>query len=371
MTDRIDMLLKEAAPIDDETVRRLSLDGERELLEALIADGVAEPSPRHAQRARKSWRASFAPRRPRMAAYAVAAVAALALALVGVSLDNGGGVQAGPDRAWAAQALRVAHAVPRLALDAPGWKVVRADEFSTQGGELLYEDGQQAVELRWSPGREYRTLLAGTEASFPRLAEADVLGRPAVVFGADRVYSAVWRQGGYAFELRTEVSGSDGHGSMSPEEFAALVRSLRLVGVDAWLSAMPRSAVLPNARDATVDAMLTGLPLPAGFVAPAPKADGGVRDRYQLGTDVAGAVACGWIDQWVAARKAGDAAAERSAVAALASAREWPLLRELNAQGDYPEVVWELADGVANGGALPRGGTVEGTYVEGLGCDAG
>jgi hypothetical protein len=369
MTDRIDMLLKEAAPIDDETVRRLSLDGERELLEALIADGVSEPSPRQVKQTQKSWRASFVPRRPRLAAYAVAGVAALALALVGVSLHNGGGVQAGPDRAWAGQALRVAQAVPRLALDASGWKVARADEFTVQDGELLYTDGQQAVELRWQPGREYRTLLAGTEASFPRLAATDVLGHPAVVFGADGVYSAVWRQGGYAFELRTEVSGRDAHGSMSPEEFAALVHSLSLVGVDAWLSAMPQSAVLPNARNAVVDEMLRGLPLPSGFVAP--KADGGVHDRYQLGTKVAGAVACGWIDQWVAARKAGDAAAERSAVAALATARQWPLLRELNPQGDYPEVLWEIADGVANGGALPRGGTVESTYVDALGCDAG
>lgn len=369
MTDRIDMLVKESAPIDDEAVRRLSLDGERELLEALIAAGVSEPASRQVKQARKSWRASFAPRRPRLGAFAVAGVAALALALVGVSLHNGGGVQAGPDRAWAGQALRVAQAVPRLALDASGWNVVRADEFTVQGGELLYEDGRQAVELRWQPRSEYRTLLAGTEASFPRLAETDVLSHPAVVFGAEGVYSAVWRQDGYAFELRTEVSGRAAHGSMSPDEFAALVHSLRLVGVDAWLSAMPRSTVLPNARNAVVDKLLTGIPLPSSFVAP--QAGEGVRDRYQLGTDVAGAVACGWIDQWIAARKAGAGAAERSAVAALATAREWPLLRELNARGDYPEVVWELADGVANGGALPRGGTVEGTYVEALNCKAG
>jgi hypothetical protein len=369
MTDRIDMLLKEAAPIDDETVRRLSLDGERELLEALIADGSSEPLPQQVQRTRKSWRANLVPRRPRMATYAVAGVAALALALVGVSLHNGGGVQAGPDRAWAGQALRVAQAVPRLALDAPGWKIVRADEFTVQGGELLYEDGHQAVELRWQPGREYRTLLAGTQASYPRLAEADVLGQPAVVFGADGVYSAVWRQRGYAFELRTEVSGRDAHSSMSPEQFAALVRSLRVVGVNAWLSAMPRSTVLPNARTKVVDSMLRGIPLPSDFVAP--KADGGVRDRYQLGTKVAGAVACGWIDQWVAARRAGDAAAEQSAVAALSTARQWPLLRELKAKGDYPEVLWELADGVANGGTTARGVSVENNYVEGLGCNAG
>ena len=153
-------------------------------------------------------------------------------------------------------------------------------------------------------------------------------------------------------------------------EFERLVGSLRLVGVDAWLATMPEEAVLPSAQADTIQELLADLPLPPGFVAPKP---GGVLERYNLGARVAGAVACGWIEQWIAARRAGDATAERAAVAALASSRDWPVLREMNATGDFPEAVWGYADGVA--GRNPMYGdsdnqfTVEGTYQEALGCN--
>ena len=55
--------------------------------------------------------------------------------------------------------------------------------------------------------------------------------------------------------------------------------------------------------------------------------------RYQLGAKVAGAVVCGWIDRRQGRRRDG--------------ARRLPRLgaaEGMDAEGDYPEVVWQYAD---------------------------
>jgi hypothetical protein len=390
MTDRLDTLVKEAAPIDDAAVSRLALDGERELLEAILAEPLAPqpaPPPRRRMLAGRVWR------RPRTAVLAAAgATIAVVLALAGVSLTSGGGVQAGPERAWAAQALQVADAVPRLLLDASGWRIARADQFTVHDGELTFASGDERLELRWLPARQHRQLLKATAADVGRAAEVEVLGRTAALFddrGSGYGHTAVWRIGDYALELRsaTDVApvatrvGEEAvirtappQGAMSRERFVELVASLELVGVDAWLAAMPASVVLPGAHADAVRAMLEGIPLPPGFAPPRLGAQDAVRDRYQLGAKVAGAVACAWIGRWVEARAAGDERAARAAVAAMASAREWPVLRAMNAEGGYPEVLWSYADAMTGDASVPGGKdglTVEGTYREALGCDAG
>ena len=45
----------------------------------------------------------------------------------------------------------------------------------------------------------------------------------------------------------------------------------------------------------------------------------------------------------------------------LGTARDWPVLNDMDARGDYPEVVWEYAAAVA------AGEVAEG-HREGLGC---
>ena len=42
----------------------------------------------------------------------------------------------------------------------------------------------------------------------------------------------------------------------------------------------------------------------------------------------------------------------------LGTSRDWPILDEMDETGDYPEVVWEIADEARAGelpGGLPRG----------------
>jgi hypothetical protein len=84
---------------------------------------------------------------------------------------------------------------------------------------------------------------------------------------------------------------------------------------------------------------------------------------------VTGTVACLWFRQWGKATRTGDTAAAEEAVKAMATARHWPILREMNADGDYPEVLWEDA------AAMPRGYYVWAghkrdllAHAEGLGC---
>ena len=77
-----------------------------------------------------------------------------------------------------------------------------------------------------------------------------------------------------------------------------------------------------------------------------------MRDRYQLAAQVSGAVACGWIGQWFDARRSGDHGREQAAVDALLGSRSWPVLREMQAKGDYPLVVWEYADAIAGRGPV-------------------
>ena len=64
---------------------------------------------------------------------------------------------------------------------------------------------------------------------------------------------------------------------------------------------------------------------------------------------MAGTVACLWFRQWGAATRGGDTAAAAEAVKAMATSRHWPILREMNSEGDYPEVLWEDA------AAMPQG----------------
>ncbi len=116
--------------------------------------------------------------------------------------------------------------------------------------------------------------------------------------------------------------------------------------------------------------MLADMPLPDGFDAGPLKSGNGARDRYQLGAQVAGAVACAWIDRWIAARRTGDASGVRRAVAAMVSSHEWPILREMDAEGRYPEVLWGLADAMAENRGVMAGKllTVEESYRSSLGC---
>jgi hypothetical protein len=322
------------------------------------------PSPELVHRAKQTLSTritaqSSSRRRSRRSILPIAVALALAAAVVGVSLVGRGG-----ETAWAAELVRVAQAAPRLLVGDPGWKVTRADQFSADFGEMTFSDGDRVLELRWQPAQEYQPLVRDRAASSDLRDTAPVEGVQATLFRYEGTndFTAIWLHGRSVLEARGIAS--------DVAEFRTALAALHAVDVDAWLSAMPESVVKPQNRAEVVEEMLAGIPLPPGFDVAALRRGDAVRDRYQLGAQVAGAVACAWIERWVAAGHAGDEAVTRGALEAMATSRSWPVLREMEDEGDYPEVLWEYADAMAANAAVMGGKqlTVEESYKRALGC---
>jgi hypothetical protein len=351
MTTHLDDAIVHAAPISDEQLHGLALGAaEAELREAILRTAVP------------------APRRLRVRGWSIAGLTATAaVAVLAVTLIGGGDeLGTSSERAWAAPALRVANAVPRLLLGEEGWTVIRADEFRIDDGEMTFAKDGRTLDLHWRGKPGFARWVRDRANGSTRLPDVELLGTTAVVFRYDEAlddFTALWRTDGNTMELRSGSLG--GEPRLNAEDFRRLLASLRAVSVDEWLSAMPASVVLPVDSEKAIDGILADIPLPDGFDRAALQEDA-VRDRYQLGARVAGAVACAWIAQWAR----GDAAQRDEAVAALRSSHGWPILHEMRASGAYPDVLWQYADAVAGDGTVMGGRplTVQESYKQALGC---
>jgi len=90
-------------------------------------------------------------------------------------------------------------------------------------------------------------------------------------------------------------------------------------------------------------------------------------DRYQLGWQVTGAIACEWLDRWTAGAKASDWEKVRQAREALATARDWPILLWMDRHGGgYPASIWDWA--ADRRGSSGRGPNTARNYNPELGC---
>jgi hypothetical protein len=342
--NELDELLRAANPYDEVAVAHLDLgSSEADLVEALMSTALQERDLGTPPRADEP--VAPTPRKPwRLVAMAVAgAAAAIAVAVGLVSVDRQ------PTVAYAADAVAVAETNPRMLINDPRWKVSRADEFTIERGEMTFTDGTHEIELHWSPAAEYNNFLddRGNETTKSPIT---VQGRAATMFARPEstdISTLVTPNGASFLEIRGDL------GSLAA--YRATLAKLRSVTVEAWLAAMPDSVVKPSVRSATVDQMLTGLPLPTGFNVADVKTGSVTSDRYQLGAKVAGAVACAWFDQYFTATKEGDKAGAKVAMDALATSHTWPILHEMETAGAYPEVLWQLADGsmMTGSGPLP------------------
>lgn len=308
-----------------------------------------------------------------VAAAAAAVVAGVALA--GDTRDDAG--TAGPAAEGGAEDGTT---VPRLLVDLPGWEVERVDERSSNEGQLTLTDGEQTLEVHWRPADQHEGYLRDRSEEMPGR-PVTVLGHPAEQFtyheagtgqaaapteGSDLPpdalgdFTTLWLDGQIGVEARGAFR--------SIEAYRSTLDALVEVDGDRWSAALPASAVPPDARAATVDAMVADIPLPPGIGLGALRQSELTVDRYQLGAEVAGTVTCRWIDAWVTARNAGDAEGVQQAVDAMASSHDWAVLQEMNDEGDWPDVIWEYAD------ALPADApigpvTIEDGYSQALGCD--
>jgi hypothetical protein len=366
----IDAALAAANPLTERAVAALPLhDAELELVSRILAD-PARPGPR---RPRIAVRAQ---RRRRIAPLVAAAAAVAAVLLLLPSGEQG----AGPSPAFAAPLVRFAHASPLTLLKLPGWHVVYADEEAGGFGEMHFVRGAADADgnprgasfkdqgslagrvgsLTWQPlNRASRAYLAAGHEN-----AATGLGVAARRFvnegGSPHAFdvSAFFAYQGRELTFRATVTGM--------AMFYAELRALMPVDTTTWLRSMPHSVVQTADSGETVRRMLKGIPLPAGFDAARIRGVRLVHDRYQLGTAVTGTVACMWIADWNRARARGDHAEVKRAVAAMATAPRWPILREMAREGAWPQVLISYAQ------AMPRG-TVSGRPLvgdvnTGLGC---
>jgi len=325
-----------------------------------LAPPVDPPTPTALARMRERSTGRRARRAPR-ARWLVAPLAtAAALALVVVLAQAGGG---GQERAFAAATVRAAEGAPRLLLE--GWTVTRVDEWNAGTGEMTFSQGERELELSWFRAATSDAKVGAAKDPDPEVALAvAVPGATAAVhrYAGSDDYTAVWRSGDLTVQARALAP--------SPADFAGVLGRLDRVGARDWLTALPASAVTPREHRDAVDEMLAGVPLPPGLDVGKLPGGAATRDRYQLGAQVAGTVACGWIAAWIEAKAAGDDAGAGRAAAALASSSDWAILREMQAEGDFPKVLREYADAVAGDGTVMGGKvlSVEESYEDAFSC---
>ncbi len=237
-------------------------------------------------------------------------------------------------------------------LDAPGWTATYGSVDEEYGGEMSYESGADRLDVHWRPADSYDSYVEDRERiNHPEVDEGEpleVLGRPARLWAYSATDHTVIREvvGDFTLEIR-------GSGMREPafRELLGQLVAIDPADLDGYL---PESFVTDAERADVIAEMIAPIPLPDGFD---PAIESHEVDRYQLGADVTSAVVCAWIGQFAD----GDAAARAEAQDALATARDWPVLQEMNAGGGWSDVVWDYADTVV-GGDVPEG------YKGGIGC---
>jgi hypothetical protein len=375
--DQLQNLLTAANPLTAEQARGLTVDqAQDDLLARLLDERTPEQAAGPVSRVRRGR--AFARVGLALGATAVVLVALLSLR------DNSG--NQGSGTAWAAEQVRFAEASPLVLLGAPGWQVEYADEQSEEDGELQFRRGPatrsqgglvsgqepatpvpadtSSATLHWRGGG-IRTWLEDRAASAARTTTAPVLGTTARVYQYEggtpghRDITALFRYDGRVLEFRA--------GAADLDAFKVLLATLKRVDTDSWLSAMPASVVKRSDREVTIKQMLQGVAVPPGFDPKDIKGADLTKDRYQLGATVTGTVACQWFKRWSDARKANDRVKEREATAALATAKGWPILKEMAKEGAYPDVLIEYAAAMPSGDWF--GGPLTREVNSGLGCE--
>jgi hypothetical protein len=400
-TRELETALAAANPVSQDRLNRLDLEAMEAELLADLDDEQSVTSPLWGEAPRRR-------RAPRLAlALGTAAIAAVVAAIVSLA----GGASKYPSRAYGAELVRFAESTPLLLLDRPGWRV----ESVYEAGEGAYmphsswgagwmefvtgptipdesttisADGsvagmapkavrQRKVELSWHRGKlafpgplvrhPIEVPVLDTAALVNTRAETAYIGtktkKKRIELGGpdDHLMVAIWHEGGYTLELRAWVSRLS--------DFEERLDWLSRVDSRTWLDAMPAEVVKAADHDAAVREMLKGIPVPSGFRPSLIPDEGLTTNRYQVGASVTGTVSCLWFRQWGEARRSGDRAAEAEAEKAMATSKNWSILRKMAKDGAYPELIWELAAAMPSGywqwngrkwRLLP--------HAEGLGC---
>jgi len=244
----------------------------------------------------------------------------------------------------------------QVELDAPGWHV------DSMGDGLRFRNGDAELEITTYPAKYYDSYVKDREYIEETPVKGQpiqVLGRPALMWAYSATDHTAIREieNGRWMELR--ASGVDEAG------YLALLGDLRVVSSAEFEASLPDDFVTVAERPAAAQQIVDDIASVSGAGFPDGTAlqlgAGEDLDRYQFGVQVVGQYACAWLEALDNAKthQQTDQAAEAARV--LGTSRQWPILKEMNSDGDYPEVVWDYADQVA-AGTVPEG------YREGLGC---
>ncbi|MDY7085810.1 MAG: hypothetical protein SYR96_11960 [Actinomycetota bacterium] len=342
--DRIDELVRAADPY-----RRIDVDAEKQaLLEEIMGD---KPSVSLARRL--------------VPALAAAAAVTAVLAVTVVTRDNPVRPEAAPattapamtggNGRFSALALAAAEKNPRLLIGEPGWTATDVNGFAEDSGEVVFRKDGRSLQMTWYPATAYASYHDDRKrVSVPE--PTKVAGRKADVFTytADDFAAMLEPSGSTFVELRTG-------GGWTRAAFDQVITKVEQVDVETWLAALPASIVTPERAGDALDKVLTDIPLPPGFDR-AQLTGLGVNDPYQFGAQVTGPVACAWLDEYFRADDANDDAAKVKAEQALRGTHNWNVLKQMKAEGDWSETLWEYADKAVDADN-------PGNYREGLGCD--
>ncbi|MEU4562409.1 hypothetical protein AB0F72_28850 [Actinoplanes sp. NPDC023936] len=352
MTDeQLDRLVRDADPVHHGLTARLE-GAEQQLLEEI----VSTPVPVSVLKKRLVRRLA--------GAVAVAAAVAGVIATSSLLRPQPDDVYAGPTGLPAASApaisgweldLKAAEGLPRLLIDEPGWKATSVYGFTDENGSITFENGGRALSMDWYPDDQYQGYYDDRlEVSTPEWTTVANRQASVVTYSKSDFAAMLKPQGGTFVELRTAS------GDWTRATFDALLPRIVKVDAESFLKALPEAIVTPGDVRGEAAKILADIPLPPNFDV-AVLENSGANDPYQFGAAVTGRVTCDWIAEWIRADKAGDDQAREQAVAALQSSRKWKVLHDMNAAGDYPEAIWEMADKVADDD-LPE------WYKDGLGC---
>jgi hypothetical protein len=363
MTDEyLDHLVRDADPRRPDLVQRLG-GAEHSLLEEIMSVPTLEsvPAPAAARRPRRI---------PRRLAGTVAAAAAVTGVLGATALLRD---QSPPDPygSWTGPVglpgagtggtgggyemdLKAAQSHPRLLVDEPGWKVTTVYGFAAAEGTIGFINDGRSLEMNWYPADRYDSYYKDRlEVSKPQWTTVAGVQASVVRYSANDFAAMLKPANGAFVELRAD-------GKLDRAAFDALLTKVVQVTPQKFLAALPPEVITPGkVREAAVKA-LADVPIPPGFDVESVDV-AGANDPYQFGAAVTGQVTCTWIAEWIRADEAGDDGAADRAGAALRSSRNWTVLKGMVDEGDWAEVVWEIADKVADG-KVPNG------YQDGLGC---
>lgn len=350
------------AKLTDDAVAGLPLShGRAELLEEIMRTPVIEDLPvrRENPRRRSRW------------VVPVAAAALVALVAVGSAWwasDTGAPTDTGApnDTRGGGSDLIASQPVAadgdQVVLDAPGWVVTSAYADDTSG-EMTYEKGDQSLDIMWGAADSYQGYVEDRR----HIVRPAAGGAPITVLGAA---AQMWPYSADDHTAIREVENDQWlelRGSGMPEvAYLALLDQLRLTDLAGFEATLPESFVVEGERSTETDRVLDGIAEFADPLLPETVDRSSItsdqNDSYQFGAEIAGGVACVWLDELVDARQAGDQARAQTAAGVLASSHDWPVLHEMNEAGDYPEVLWGIAEDAADG-QVPE------WYADGLGCE--